>query len=672
MNKPDKKKGGSGQNEERGARAGRSTGRPGRRGGRGSYVESEAMARNPRKRGKRGASRNAAAPPAAPVGPAQVVLEDTITVGELATQLRVGAAEVVKDLMRMGVLASITQSIDAETAEKVALGYDAEVTRGGEGESEDQIAGALGVIEEEEDDAMLIKRPPVITIMGHVDHGKTSLLDAMRSANIAGGEAGGITQHIGAYSVPTRDGESSITFIDTPGHAAFDDMRSRGANVTDIVILAVAADDGVMAQTEESIRAAKAAGVPIIVALTKVDKPNADAQKVKLQLLEKQVVLEEFGGDVLSSLVSAKSGDGLDALFDQIALQADVLDLRANPERMATGTVIEAKQVTGQGAVATVLVQRGTLRVGDIVVAGAQWGRVKALNDETGSKLEAAPPSAAVELVGLSGLPEAGDQMTVTPDDNKARELAETRQRLQRERRSSALFTTRSQSEQALFLTGLGGDLPTKLVDFVVKADVQGSAEALASAVQALEAADDKLQVKTRVLRSGAGAITNEDIMLASVSNAYILGFNSVASAQQREEASKVGVEIREYSVVYDALDDVKSMMAALIRPPPSKQLGELVGTLDVQQIFKIGAVGKVAGCRILNGYIRVGCNIRILRGNLIVYEGKLQSLRAGKDIVEQVDAPDECGISFDEFQGMEPEDRVEAYAARDVSDDDE
>jgi len=510
-----------------------------------------------------------------------------------------------------------------------------------------------------------------VTIMGHVDHGKTSLLDTMRMASVATGEAGGITQHIGAYSVKSPDDEA-ITFIDTPGHAAFDEMRSRGANVTDIVILAVAADDGVQPQTIQSIRAAKAADVPIIVALTKADKPEADAAKVKLELLEQEIVLEEFGGDVLSSVVSSKTKEGLDRLFETITLQADILDLRANPNRLASGTVIEARQVQGQGPVATVLVQRGTLKQGDIVVAGAQWGRVRSLVDDASTRLEQAPPSSAVELVGLSGLPDAGDQLTVTADEGKARELAETRQRLQRERRSSALFAQRSSSEQQLFLGGLQGELPTKMLDFVVKADVQGSAEALSCSVQELTAADDKLQVKTRVLRSGAGAITNEDIMLASVSNAQILGFNSVASAQQRDEALKAGVEIKEYSVVYDALDDVRAMMAALIRPPPSKQLGDLVGKLDVQQIFKIGAVGKVAGCKVLEGFIKVGCNIRILRGNLILYEGKLQSLRSFKDLVDQVDAPDECGMSFDDFQDMQPEDRVEAYAARERSDDDD
>jgi len=640
-----------------------------KRGGRGDGDELSVLARAPRRKGKKGKG-GGTAPPPPPAGPAVVKLGETITVGELAVALRVGAAEVVKDLMKMGVLASITQSIDADTAEKVALSYGADVRRGSGGEADDDgvETGALGVVDEEDDEASLVQRPPVVTIMGHVDHGKTSLLDAMRQANVVDGEAGGITQHIGAYSVTAPDGESTITFIDTPGHAAFDEMRSRGANITDIVILAVAADDGVKQQTIQSIRAAKAASVPIVLAFTKVDKPEADVNKIKLQLLEQEVVAEEFGGDIISAEVSAKTGTGMPALFEAIALQADMLNLKAAPNRLATGTVLEARQVVGQGAVATVLIQRGTLSVGDIVVAGAQWGRVRSLVDDSASRVETAGPSAAVELVGLSGLPEAGDQLTATTEETKARELAETRQRLMRERRSSQLFAARSSAEQSLFLTGLQGGLPTHVLDFVVKADVQGSAEALCSAVTELTAADDKLQVKTRVLRSGAGTITNEDIMLASVSRATILGFNTAASKQQLEAAAKQGVAINEYSVVYDALDEVRAMMAALIRPPPSKQLGELVGTLDVQQIFKIGAVGRVAGCRVLDGFIRVGCNIRILRGNIIVYEGKLQSLRSEKDAVEQVDAPNECGMSFDDFQDMQPEDRVEAYAARDVA----
>uniref|UniRef100_A0A7S2HRE2 Translation initiation factor IF-2, chloroplastic n=1 Tax=Haptolina brevifila TaxID=156173 RepID=A0A7S2HRE2_9EUKA len=640
-----------------------------------------ATARNPRKRAGSKGGKRGTYPPPPPTGPARVVLSEAITVGELASALDVGAAAVVKDLMKMGVLASITQSIDVDTAEKIALGFGAEVIKGAD---EDAAAvGALGVIEDEDEDEVLVGRPPVVTIMGHVDHGKTSLLDALREGNTAMGEAGGITQHIGAYSVAFPDSievgknedgtPGRVTFIDTPGHAAFSEMRSRGANVTDVVILVVAADDGVMEQTVQSINAARAAEVPMIVALTKSDKEGADIQKVKLQLLEKEVVLEEFGGDVLSAQVSAKTGDGLAALMEQIALQADMLDLKANPERSAQGSVIEARQVQGQGAVATVLVQRGTLRQTDIVVVGAQWGRVRRLSNDKGETVDEAKPSEVVELVGLSGLPEAGDALTVVPDDARAREVAETRQRLLREKRSSSLFASRSSLEQQLFLGGLSdGELPTKLLDFIVKSDVQGSAEALSSALSDLSAADDKLQVKTRVLRYGAGAITNEDIMLASVSNAVVIGFNSAASAQQRDEAFKAGVAIKEFNVVYDALDDVRAMMASLIRPPPSKQLGALIGNLDVQQLFKVGSIGKVAGCKVINGLIKVGCNIRILRGNLIVYEGKLQSLRSGKEIVESVEAPNECGISFEDFQTMEPTDRVEAYAARETVDDED
>jgi translation initiation factor IF-2 len=681
----DKGKGkGSGVEEERAPKKA-VKGKEERRGGGGllSSDEKVAMARNPRKKGAKG---NAGVAAPVQTGPAKVTLGEAITVGDLARARNGGAASVVKDLMKMGVLASITQFIDADTAQKIAEGYGAEVTRGEALEdAEGADVSALGILEDEDEDKTLQRRPPVVTIMGHVDHGKTSLLDAYRArafsaSSVAAGEAGGITQNIGAYTVPFPEGVGpedeagrAVTFLDTPGHAAFSEMRSRGANVTDIVILVVASDEGVMEQTISSIRAAKAANVPVIVAFTKSDKPEADMPKVKLQLLEHEVVLEEFGGDVLHAPVSAKTGDGLDTLMEMIALQADVLDIKANPDRLAAGAVIEARQVTGQGPVATVLVQKGTLRVGDIVVAGAQWGRVRSLVNEFGERLEEAPPSAVVELVGLSGLPEAGDQLTATPEEGAARELAETRQRLLRDRRSSALFAMRSSADRAAFLSGrVEGELPTKVLDFVVKCDVQGSAEALSRAVAELSAADDKLQVKTRVLRSGAGAITNEDIMLASVSSATILGFNSPASALQKEEAAKVGVAIKEFQIVYDCLDEVKAMMAALIRPPPSKQLGALVGTLDVLQTFKIGAVGKVAGCKVVSGFVRVGCNIRILRGNIIEYEGKLQSLRSFKDLVERVDVGSECGISFEDYQGMEPDDRVEAYAARDAVGDDD
>ena len=625
----------------------------------------------PARRGKKGKKGKMNYPPVEVKGPAQVAITGPITVGELATALDVGAAEVVKDLMKKGVLASITQSIEPDLAAEIAEGFGADVTRDADdGDDDDFALSAAGVIDDEEDAASLLPRPPVVTVMGHVDHGKTSLLDALRAADVAGGEAGGVTQHIGAYQIDWKkegDDDASdaqkLTFIDTPGHSAFDEMRSRGANITDVVILVVAADDGVKEQTVESIRAAKQAGCPLVVAINKIDKEGADPSVVKQGLLEHEVVLEDFGGETQSVEVSAKEGTGLDKLIEQVLLQSELLDLKANPERLASGVVLEARQVTGQGAVATALVQKGTLRPGDVVVAGAQWGRVKLLLDEAGEKVDAAAPSRAVELVGLGGLPAAGDSLVAVENEAAAREIAAVRQQLERERRASSLFVARSTADRESFLGAAAADaLPLRVLDFVVKSDVQGSAEALASAIEALEAADDKLQVKTRVLRSGAGAVTSEDVMLASVSNAIVIGFNSQASRQTADEAAKANIELKEYSVVYDALDEIKAMMDKLIRPPPSKQLGSIVGTADVLQTFKIADVGKVAGCRLLDGYIRVGCNIRILRGNLIVYEGKLRSLRSVKSVVEQVDAPNECGVSFDDYQGMEVDDRVEVY----------
>jgi translation initiation factor IF-2 len=637
-----------------------------------------AMRAKPRQKGKKGKGRNAPAVPVVDTGPVRVTLTGPITVGELASALEVGAAAVVKDLMKMGVLASMTQSIDLETAITIAEGFGAEVNaEGGDGGDDDTLEASLpGVVEEEDDEDSLLPRPPVITVMGHVDHGKTSLLDALRSSedqkvDVAAGEAGGITQNIGAYQIRKDDG--SITVLDTPGHAAFSQMRGRGANVTDVVILVVAADDGVKEQTVSSIKAAKAAGCPIVVAINKIDKPEANADIVKQGLLQHEVVLEEFGGETLSTEVSAKTGQGLDTLLEQVLLQASLLDLKANPDRMASGVVLEARNAQGVGAVATTLVQKGTLRPGDIVVAGSQWGRVKALLDERSERLDLAGPSAAVELVGLGGLPAAGDVFTVTKDESAAREIAAVRQQLEREKKASSLFAARSTEGRELFLNGMKDDeLPLRIIDIVVKADVQGSAQALSQAIAELEAADDKLRVRTRVLREGAGEITSEDVMLASVSAATVVGFNVGASKPTRDEADKLNIQIKEYSVVYDVLDDVNAMMASLIRPPPSKQLGKIVGTADVLQVFKIGAVGKVAGCRVLDGYIRVGCNIRILRGNLITYEGKLQSLRSLKEEAEQVDAGNECGVSFADFQAMLPEDRVEVYLPGDGSMDDE
>mmetsp|Transcript_43953 Transcript_43953/g.141218 ORF Transcript_43953/g.141218 Transcript_43953/m.141218 type:complete len:709 (+) Transcript_43953:410-2536(+) len=622
-----------------------------------------ARAARPKKKG--GGRRGAAGQPAAaePTGPVRVRLGESITVSELAGKLQVGMAEVVKVLMKRGVLASATQSLDADTAEAVALAFGADVSRAGDGaeEGEEGEAGSWGVVEEEDPPESLVRRPPVVTVMGHVDHGKTSLLDALRTTDVAAGEAGGITQAIGASRVSVEGG-GTLTFIDTPGHAAFAEMRARGANVTDIVILVVAGDDGVKEQTVSSIKAAKAAGVPIVVAVNKMDKPAADASQVKTQLLEYEVVLEEFGGDVLSAEVSAVARTGLDKLLEQVQLQAELLDLKANPDRAAAGVVVEARQQLGQGAVATALVQKGTLRVGDIVVAGAQWGRVRRLQDERNEEVSESGPSTAVELVGLNGLPAAGDAFIVTGEETKARQIAEVRQQLQRDARASKLFASRSTADRDAFLSGPSSELPTKTLDFVVKSDVQGSAEALCSSLESIEVSDDLLRVRTRVLRSGAGAITAEDVMLASVSNAVVLGFNSVAARPTREAAEQCNVEIKEYSIVYDLLDDVRALMCTHIRPPPNKALGTLTGTADVLQTFKIGAVGKVAGCKVLDGTVRAGSNIRILRGNAVVYEGKLLALRYIKDEVEQIDAGSECGMAFEGFQTMQADDRVEAY----------
>jgi translation initiation factor IF-2 len=632
-----------------------------KRGGLDLDDDSLATARTTRPK-KRGDRRGQAAVPMEPKGPVRVRLGESITVGDLAAKLEVGMAEVVKDLMKRGVLASATQSIDADTAEAIALGFGAEVSRAGRDEDDESVEGSeWGVLEDEDEEASMVRRPPVVTVMGHVDHGKTSLLDALRQTDVASGEAGGITQAIGASQVLAPDG-SMVTFIDTPGHAAFSEMRARGANVTDVVILVVAADDGVKEQTISSIAAAKSAGVPIVVAINKMDKPDVNAAKIKTQLLDYNVVLEEFGGDVLSAEVSAVTGQGLDRLIEQVMLQAEVLDLKANPNRMAQGVVVEARQQLGQGAVATALVQRGTLRLGDIVVAGSQWGRVRRLQDPRGVQVDEAGPSSAVELVGLNGLPAAGDTFTVTPDESKARQIAEVRQQLQRDARASRLFASRSTADRDAFLSGPSKELPIKVIDLVVKSDVQGSAEALCSSLEELEVSDDLLRVKTRVLRSGAGAITAEDVMLASVSDALVLGFNAVAAKPTREAAEQSNVEIKEYSIVYDLLDDVRALMSTYIRPPPNKALGALTGTADILQTFKIGAVGRVAGCKVIDGVVRAGSNIRVLRGNKVVYEGKLDALRYMKDEAEQIEAGSECGMAFADFQKMEPADRVEAY----------
>lgn len=583
------------------------------------------------------------------LGPPEVVLDDRISVNELSQALRISPVEVIKELMTKGLMISATQTIEAELAEEIALKYDAIVKHVGDDEESDE--QEISEPEDEDDDS-LVPRPPVVTIMGHVDHGKTTLLDAMRKTKlaVADGEAGGITQHIGAYSVEAPDG-SKITFVDTPGHAAFNTMRVRGADITDIVVLVVAADDAVRPQTLESIRAAKGAGKPIVVAITKTDKANADPDKIKRELLEQTIVLEEFGGDIQSSLVSAVTGDGLEDLFEQISLQAEVLQLSAKNDCPATGVVIEARRTAQEGARVTVLVQRGTLEVGDIVVAGSEYGTVRRMESDEGHILETATPSMAVDLLGFGGVPVAGDSLEVVESKADAVKLCDTRKKEQR----FASLTQYSDDD----------GLPVTTLDFIVKADVQGSAEAVAQAVGELEAKDDKVHIKSRVLRFSAGPVQKGDIDQAAVSqpHAVVISFGVPVSADTERYAHDRNVEIKDFRIIYDALDDVQKMLNSLVRPPPSKTLGVLVGKLTVQQIFKISG-GKVAGCRVLSGFVRIGSNIRILRGNDIVYEGKLRTLRSVKDEVDQVDAPNECGLSFGDYVGMEPDDLVEVYAS--------
>jgi len=585
-----------------------------------------------------------------------VRLDGPMTVGNLADQLRQPPVEVVKALMRKGMMAAVSQTIEQDVAKEIALLFEA-IVKEGDDEEEEEV--------DDEDDDSLVARPPVVTIMGHVDHGKTTLLDALRDSTVADSEEGGITQHIGAYSITTAEGDR-ITFVDTPGHAAFNAMRERGADITDIVVLVIAADDGVRPQTVESIRAAKAADVPIIVAITKADKPGVNVDKVKRGLLELQldegqsVLLEEYGGDVLSSVVSAKTGEGLDDLLDQIVLQAEVLDLKANNDCAASGTVIEAKKTLLEGTLATVLVQRGTLRVGDVVVAGSEFGSIRALRDDEGTNLEEATPAMAVEVVGLSGLPAAGDSFTVMADKKEARKLAESR-------RKEFLI-----AEEAQFFQSSNA-LETKTLEFMVKADVQGSAEAVGKALQGLEAVDDKLRVNARVLKFSAGPIENEDIMLAAASSppATLISFGAPFAKGVREFAERNLVEIQEFKIIYDVIEAVQKQLDSYVRPPPSKELGSLIGKLFVKQTFKSAEVGKVAGCQVVEGYVRVGSNIRIVRGLEVVYEGKLRSLRSVKAEVDQVDSPNECGISFKDYLGMEVDDLVEVYGATDEDEED-
>jgi translation initiation factor IF-2 len=579
----------------------------------------------------------------------EVTLPETITVQDLASRMAERGADVIKALMRMGVMATINQVIDADTAELIIGEFGHKMRRVSEADVEQ---GILGIADEVE---QLQPRPPVVTVMGHVDHGKTSLLDALRQTDVAAHEAGGITQHIGAYQVTLANGRK-ITFIDTPGHAAFTEMRARGANITDIVVLVVAADDGIKQQTIEAIRHAKAAKVPIIVAVNKIDKPGADPARVRQELLSHELVVEEMGGEVLAVDVSAKQRANLEKLEEALLLQAEILDLRANPDRAAQGAVIEAKLERGRGSVATLLVQKGTLRQGDILVAGVEWGRVRALLDDRGRTLEVAGPATPVEILGLQGAPQAGDSFVVVESEAKARQITEFR--LQRQRQLALAAAKRSTLDQ-MFTKIQAGE--TKEVAVVVKGDVQGSVEAIVSSLKQLATAE----VGVRVLHAAVGGVNESDVTLARASGGLIIGFNVRANPQAREMAKRDHVDIRYYSIIYNVVDDITAAMTGMLAPTLRERF---LGNAEIREIFSITKVGKVAGCMVVEGVVKRGAKVRLLRDNVVVHEGTLKTLRRFKDEVREVKEGFECGMAFENYQDIQSGDVIECFELEEVA----
>ncbi len=574
-----------------------------------------------------------------------VILPDAITVQELANRMAARAVDVVKTLMRLGVMATITQVLDSDTAELVVQEFGHRARRVSESDVEMGIEGSVDT------DIELEPRAPVVTIMGHVDHGKTSLLDALRATDVAAGEAGGITQHIGAYQVTLPSG-ARITFIDTPGHEAFTAMRARGASVTDIVVLVVAADDGVMPQTIEAIKHAKAAHAPIIVAINKMDKPDATPQRVRQELLSHEIVVEDMGGDTQDVPVSATKRMNLDKLEEAILLQAEILDLKANPNRPAEGSVIESRLDRGRGPVATILVQNGTLNQGDIVVAGAEWGRVRAMLDDKGRPMKIAGPSAPVEILGLGGVPSAGEPFVVVEDEQRAREISEFRTRKLRDKAAAGATAARGTLEQMLTRIAAGAQ---KEVAVLVKADVQGSAEAIQATVMKLE----HEEVKVRVLIASVGQITESDVQLAKASNGLIVAFNVRATSQAREMAHRDGVEIRYYSIIYQVADDIEQLVKGKISP---KYRENFLGYAEIRKVFDITKTGKVAGCMITEGVVKRGCGVRLLRDNVVIHEGELSQLKRFKDDVKEVARGYECGLSFAGYSDLREGDMVECF----------
>ena len=579
----------------------------------------------------------------------EVQLPETITIQELANRMSERSVDVIKYLMKEGQMMKPGDIIDNDTAELIASEFGHTVRRVSDADIEE------GIFDQPDDEADLVPRPPVVTIMGHVDHGKTSLLDAIRNANVVSGEAGGITQHIGAYQVEHEG--SKISFIDTPGHEAFTSMRARGAQATDIAILVVAADDGVMPQTVESINHAKAAEVPIIVAVNKIDKPDADPSKARNGLLQHEVFVESMGGDVQEVEVSALKGTNIDKLLEAITLQAEILELKANPNRPGEGIVIEAELDKGRGPVATVLINRGTLRTGDIVIAGDEWGKVRALIDDRGNKLEEALPSMPVEVLGLNGTPAAGDRIGVVESEARAREISEYRQRLAREKAVARASGSRGSLEQMM------SQLQTSSISeaaVVVKADVQGSAEAISQALEKLGTEE----VQAKVVHSGVGGITESDVSLAAASNAPILAFNVRASKQARDAAEAEGIEIRYYSIIYDLVDDMKNVMSGLLAP---ERRETFLGYAEILEVFNVSKVGKVAGCLITEGKVERGVGVRLLRDNVVIHEGNLSTLKRFKDEVNEVPAGQECGMAFENYQDIRKGDVIECFRVEEI-----
>ena len=578
-----------------------------------------------------------------------VQLPETIVVQELANRMAERAADVVKSLMKMGMMVTMNQTIDADTAELVIEEFGHRAVRVSDSDVEQ-------VIDQVQDaDVNRISRPPIVTIMGHVDHGKTSLLDAIRKTSVVSGEAGGITQHIGAYQVTTDKG-ITLTFLDTPGHAAFTSMRARGANVTDIVILVVAADDAVMPQTIEAIAHAKAAKVPMIVAINKIDKKSANATKVRTDLLQHEVVVEQMSGDVLDVEVSAMTGQGLDELLEAISLQAEILDLKANPKRAASGAVIEAKLDVGRGPVATVLVQNGTLKKGDIFVVGEQWGKVRSLINDKGERVDEAGPSVPVEVLGLNGTPQAGDTLNVVETEAQAREIADYREKAAKDKRAAAGAATTLEQ----LMAKAKADQKVSELPILVKADVQGSAEAI---LQAMEKIGND-EVRVRVLHSGVGAITDSDVGLAEASGAPIIGFNVRANASARTSANQKGVEIRYYSVIYDLVDDVKAAASGLLKAEVRETF---IGYATIKEVFKVSNVGNVAGCLVTEGVARRSAGVRLLRDNVVIHEGTLKTLKRFKDEVKEVQSGQECGMAFENYDNVRPGDVIEIFEREEV-----